>query len=72
MPKGTPGDTAMRKQNRHTTEISLDLTRRNSYGRGKHLPQPQNFDKQSQESQDTQPVCNNGICELTWKPDSAQ
>ncbi len=58
----------MKKQSRHTIEHSLDLTNLNSYGRGPNAPQSPAYDGQTQESQDSQPVCNNGTCELNWKP----
>ncbi len=58
----------MKKQSRHTIELSLDLTTLNSYGRNLNPPQCPNLDSQPQEPQENQPVCNNGACELIWKP----
>ena len=55
-------------QNRHTIENSLDWTTLDSYGRGAHAPQNPSIEHPLQESQEPQPVCKNGVCELTWKP----
>ncbi len=58
----------MKKQSRHTIELSLDLTNLNSHGRGLNAPQFPNSDGQTQETQDSQPVCDDGTCEVNWKP----
>ncbi|PZM82666.1 MAG: hypothetical protein DKT66_11775 [Candidatus Melainabacteria bacterium] len=58
----------MRKQIWHAIENSLDWTTLDSYGRGIHAPQNPNNEHPPQESQEPQPVCNSGVCELTWKP----
>lgn len=58
----------MKKQNRHTIDLSVDLTKLNSYGRGLNAPQFPSCEGQTQESQDNQPVCNNGVCEINWTP----
>lgn len=58
----------MRKHTRHTIEISLDLTTLYSYGRSLNAPQAPTYEAPPQEPQENQPVCNNGICELNWKP----
>ncbi len=66
-----PGDIAMKKQNRDTIELSAYLTNLNSYGRGLNLPQSPNCEEQTRESQDNQPVCNNGVCETNLDAQSS-
>lgn len=58
----------MKKQSRHSIELTLDLTNLNSYGRSLNAPQAANFEAQTQETQDSQPVCDDGVCALNWKP----
>lgn len=58
----------MKTQSRHSIELALDLTNLNSYGRGLNAPQVPNHEGQTQDTQDSQPACDNGICELNWKP----
>jgi len=58
----------MRKQIGLTIEKTLDWTTLESYGRGVHAPQSPNNEHSDKESQDPQPVCKSGVCELTWKP----
>ncbi|MBX9947641.1 MAG: hypothetical protein K2Y39_00625 [Candidatus Obscuribacterales bacterium] len=58
----------MRKQNRLTVENNLDWTTFESYGRGVYAPQSPNIEHSEKESQEPQPVCKSGVCELSWKP----
>lgn len=58
----------MKKQTRHKIELSLDLTNLNSRGRGHKATQSSNLEGQTQESQDSQPVCDEGVCEVDWRP----
>lgn len=58
----------MNKTNRHSIELSLDLTTLTSPFRGSASEKSSNFEIIGSETQDSAPVCNNGICELSWKP----
>ncbi|MBA3855468.1 MAG: hypothetical protein C0507_01045 [Cyanobacteria bacterium PR.3.49] len=58
----------MRKRTRHSTDHSIDLATTNSCNRGLQTPQDSNFDVPPAESQESQPVCKKGTCEVDWKP----
>lgn len=58
----------MRKQIGLAIEKALDWTTFNSYRRAAHAPQTPNAETPPQETQEPQPACQNGVCDVEWKP----
>jgi hypothetical protein len=58
----------MRKRTSHSTDHSIDFAKAKSYSRGLKTPRDTTFEVPPAESQESQPVCKKGTCEVDWKP----